>query len=77
MSKLSILKARELIKILKKLGFERKRQSGSHIFFAHPDGRTTVVPRHNGKDISRGLLSEILDDIDLKREEFLRLLRRR
>jgi len=77
MSKLPILKARELIKILKKLGFKRKRQTGSYIFFAHPDGRTTVVPRHNGRDVSRGLLSRILDDIDLKREEFLKLLRRK
>lgn len=77
MSKLPVLKAKELIKILKSLGFERRRQSGSHVFFSHPDGRTTVVPRHNGKDISRGLLSEILDDIDLKREEFLKLLKKK
>jgi predicted RNA binding protein YcfA (HicA-like mRNA interferase family) len=77
MSKLPVLKTRDLIKVLKKLGFERRRQSGSHIFFSHPDGRTTVVPRHNGKDISRGLLSEILGDIEMKREEFLKLLRGR
>lgn len=77
MSKLPILKAKRLIRVLRKLGFERKRQTGSHIFFSHPDGRTTVVPRHNGKDISRGLLSEILDDIEMKRDEFLKLLKKR
>lgn len=77
MSKLPILKAKQLVKILKKLGFERRRQTGSHVFFSHPDGRTTVVPRHNGKDVSRGLLSEILNDVELKREEFLKLLRKR
>jgi len=77
MSKLPVLKAKQLVKILRELGFEKRRQSGSHIFFSHPDGRTTVVPRHNGKDISRGLLSEILDDIGIKREEFLKLLKRR
>ncbi len=75
MSKLPVLKAKGLIKILKKLGFERKRQSGSHIFFSHPDGRTTVVPRHDSRDISRGLLSEILKDIEMKRNDFLKVLR--
>jgi len=74
MSRLPVLKAKKLIKVLKKLGFERRRQSGSHIFFSHPDGRTTVVPRHDRKDISRGLLSEILKDIEMKRDDFLKAL---
>lgn len=63
--------------VLKKMDFEQKRQSGSHIFFYHPDGRTTVVPRHDGKDISRGLLSEILKDINRTPDEFLKLLRKK
>lgn len=77
MSKLPVLKAKELIKVLKRMGFERKRQSGSHIFFSHPDGRTTVVPRHDRKDISRGLLSEILKDINRTPDEFLKSLKKR
>lgn len=77
MSKLPVLKAKRLIKVLKKLDFEQKRQSGSHIFFSHPDGRTTVVPRHDRKDISRGLLSEILKDINRTPEEFLKSLRKK
>jgi predicted RNA binding protein YcfA (HicA-like mRNA interferase family) len=47
MSKLPIIKAKKLIKILKKLGFVPIRQEGSHIFFKHPDERTTVVPYHS------------------------------
>ena len=46
MSKLPLLTATEIMKILKKLGFEFKRQRGSHMFFEHSDGRTTVIPNH-------------------------------
>lgn len=74
MSTLPSLKARELIKILKKLGFSKIRQRGSHIFFSHRDGRTTVVPFHQGKQIGKGLLHSILDDINMSPEEFKKLL---
>ena len=71
MSKLSPLKPAEVIRILNRLGFERIRQKGSHIYFRHPDGRSTVVPFHKGEDLGRGLLSEILKDIELSWEEFI------
>jgi len=44
MSSLSPIKARDLIKILNKIGFIERRQKGSHLFLSHRDGRTTVVP---------------------------------
>ena len=62
--RLTPLKPRVLIQALKRLGFEPIRQEGSHIFFRHPDGRTTVVPYHKGEDIGRGLLRKILSDIE-------------
>jgi len=46
MPKLPVLKAIEIIKILKKMGFELKHQKGSHALFKHNDGRTTLVPIH-------------------------------
>ena len=70
MSRLLPLKSTEIIRILSRLGFERIRQKGSHIFFRHPDGRTTVVPMHKGEDVGRGLLRKILQDIELSWEEF-------
>ena len=48
-------RARILGRKLSKLGFEKIRQEGSHIFFRHPDGRTTVVPNHPGEKLDRGL----------------------
>ncbi len=71
MAKLPLISARELSKILFKLGFKFIRQEGSHMFFEHSDGRTTVVPNHPGRDIGRGLLNKIIKyDLGLTREEF-------
>jgi predicted RNA binding protein YcfA (HicA-like mRNA interferase family) len=60
--------------ILENLGFKLVRQKGSHQFFQHPDGRATVVPYHSGEDLSRGLVRRILRDIEISREDFLKLL---
>lgn len=73
--RLPTIKARELIRILKKLGFYRVRQKGAHICFKHPDGRFTLVPRHAGEDIGRGLLRQILREIRVSPEEFSKYLR--
>ena len=72
--KLPTLTAKELISILQKIGFENVRQKGSHIFFRHPDGRTTLVPRHDREDIGKGLLRQILKEIEMAPEEFSKLL---
>ena len=73
MSKLPLFTAKEMAKVLKKLGFEFIRQEGSHMFFEHPDGRTTVIPNHAGEEIDRGLLNKIVKhDLQLSREEFLK-----
>ena len=74
MSKLPILKPRQLTKLIRKLGFNKIRQEGSHIFFKHPDGRTTVVPFHKGRDIGRGLLRAILKDTKLNPKELQKLI---
>ena len=60
-----------VIKILKRLGFEPIRQKGSHIFFHHPDGRSTIVAYHKGEDISRGLVHKILSDAEMDWETFI------
>jgi predicted RNA binding protein YcfA (HicA-like mRNA interferase family) len=59
----------QLIRALRKLGFEEIRIKGSHHFLRHPDGRCTVVPAHRGETIGRGLLAQILRDCDLSQEE--------
>ncbi len=71
MAKLRLVSAKELAKILDKLGFKFIRQEGSHMFFRHSDGRTTIIPYHAGEDIGRGLLLKIIKkDLRITREEF-------
>lgn len=72
MSKLVPIKPRKIVKIIEELGFAKRDAEGSHRFFKHPDGRTTVIPMHN-KEISRGLLRKILNDIQLTVEEYEKL----
>ena len=68
--KAPILKPREVMTILEKLGFVAVRQRGSHIQYRHPVGRNTTVPFHSGRDISPILLRQIAKDIDLTLDEF-------
>ena len=75
MGKLPLVKPQQLIKVLTGLGFRLARQEGSHMFFEHPDGRTTVIPCHSGEEIRRGLLNKIIKkDLEMDREKFLKLL---
>lgn len=70
-----MLKARDIMRVLRLLGFNPIRQKGSHLFFQHLDGRSTLVPRHGGEDIGRGLLRQILREIEITPDEFIRYLR--
>jgi len=74
MSKLPVISGKQLIAVLNKLGFEVVRIKGSHHFLRHGDGRSTVVPIHAGETISPGLLSKILRDCELTREQVQALL---
>ena len=58
------------MQIFRKRRFVYIRQKGSHVFYKHSDGRTTVVPIHSNKDIKRSLLRIILNEILMTREEF-------
>jgi len=71
MTRLPIVDYRTMEQILFNLGFELARQKGSHAFFRHPDGRTTSVPNHPGKDLARPLIREIIREIDLSTEQFI------
>ena len=74
MPKLVPIKPKDLVKILLKLGFIQRDAEGSHVFFAHLDGRTTVVPMHN-RVLSKGLLRKILNDIQISVDEYDKLRR--
>jgi predicted RNA binding protein YcfA (HicA-like mRNA interferase family) len=51
-----VLKPREVVARLQRLGFVEIRQRGSHKQFRHPDGRVSTVPMHAARDIAPSLL---------------------
>jgi len=74
--RLPSLAPEEVIRALKKAGFEVIRIKGSHRIMRHRDDprRATVVPVHAGKDIKRSLLRKIIGDTGLTVDEFKALL---
>lgn len=77
MPKLPIIEARKLLKILQKLGFYQHHQAGSHIQLKHPDGRRTTIPYHPSKEIRRGTLKAIIDDLNITVEDFISLVHKK
>ena len=70
MSRLPIVDIKTMDRLLRHLGFESVRQKGSHVFYRHPDGRTTTLPNHPGRDLPRPLMREILREIEITPERF-------
>lgn len=75
MPKLRQVKAKDLVKVVKKLGFHFRDQSGSHAVYVHPDGRRTTIAVHPSETIGIGLLTKIIKkDLEISKEEFTKLL---
>ncbi|PIS20828.1 hypothetical protein COT52_01720 [candidate division WWE3 bacterium CG08_land_8_20_14_0_20_43_13] len=70
---LPALKPKDVVKILKKFGFEVKRQTGSHARLIHPNGKATTVALHN-RDLPKGTLRAILRQSEISLEEFIEKL---
>jgi len=69
------VKAKDVIRVARKLDFVFDRQSGSHsIYYRERDKRRIVVPVHSGKDIKPKTLYGIIKDMDIEPEEFKELL---
>ncbi|NJR43862.1 MAG: type II toxin-antitoxin system HicA family toxin [Akkermansiaceae bacterium] len=74
MSQYPSITGKEPIKALSRVGFLVSRINGSHHRLEHPDGRKTTIPVHGKETLGRGILSKILRDIELNRDELLKLL---
>lgn len=72
--KLPSVKARQVIKVLESIGFQRIRQSGSCVTYRQPEGHWTIVSVHPRKTIPKGTLRNIICDAGLTVEEFIELL---
>ena len=74
MSKYPAFTGKTIITALKRAGFVVDRTKGSHAFVKHDDGRATVVPVHAGETIGPGLLSKILRDVEMTKDELHKLV---
>jgi len=75
-TRLPLVDCRTMEKVLLGLGFQPVRQKGSHVFYRHPDGRTTTVPHHPGRNLARPLIREILREVELSPDHFREVLQK-
>ena len=73
MTKLPVVSARELVAAMGRLGYEVRRQTGSHIHLKHDRRPRLTVPNH--KEIARGTLKAILAQAGISAEELMALLK--
>lgn len=74
MPKLSVVKPKEMIKVLQKGGFVTDHVSGSHYIMYNADKTLRVsIPYHN-KPLRRKTLKNILENAQLSVEELIKLL---
>ena len=66
---------KDVARVAQRLGFEFRRQRGSHAVYVHPeDGRRVVIPIHARTELKRKTLRAIIDDMRITVEQFTKLL---
>ena len=63
------MKARDIFKLIKKDGWYKVAQKGSHVQFKHPtkSGRVTIAVHKMSDEISPGTLNSIMKQAKIKR----------
>ena len=73
--KLPAVKGKEVARIAQQLGFDFRRQTGSHAIYVRAgDHRRVVIPMHAGQDLKPKTLRGIIDDLGITVEEFQQML---
>jgi predicted RNA binding protein YcfA (HicA-like mRNA interferase family) len=66
--------AKELVRVAERLGFEFRRQRGSHaIYVRASDQARVVIPMHGG-ELKRKTLRAIIQDLKISVEQFRAML---
>ena len=72
MSRLPMISGDDLVRALRKVGYEWDHTEGSHMILLNAASRRLSVPRH--RELGRGILTKFIKQAGLTREEFLELL---
>lgn len=73
-SKYPVLPPEDIVRALKKVGFYRISQKGSHVKY-RKDGnpiKTVIIPFHN--EVAKGTLQSILEQAGISIDDFIKLL---
>ncbi|WP_017294766.1 type II toxin-antitoxin system HicA family toxin [Geminocystis herdmanii] len=66
--------ANDVIRVIEKIGFILVRQSGSHKIYKNSEGKRVTIPYHATEILKVKTLKSILNDANLKVDEFTNLL---
>ena len=61
-----ICNANDVIRVLRRNGFVKVGQKGSHQKWRHSDGRQVIVPDHGSKQIPIGTLKSIIEGAEFR-----------
>lgn len=68
MPKLPVISSRDLIKYIRKKGFEYDHTTGSHHVYKSEDRLVSIPER---KEVGKGLLLGILEEAGISRDDFI------
>lgn len=73
--RLPAVEGKDVARVAQRLGFEFRRQRGSHaIYVRAQDQARVVIPMHAGASLKRKTLRGIIQDLKVTAEEFAKLL---
>ncbi|MEO6788354.1 MAG: type II toxin-antitoxin system HicA family toxin [Chthoniobacteraceae bacterium] len=65
-----VCSAKDVIRVLRKAGFQIVAQAGSHQKWRHANGRQVIVAMHGSKPIPVGTLRSIIEGSGLDADDF-------
>ena len=66
---------KDVARVAERLGFEFRRQTGSHAIYVRlTDHARVVIPTHSGVAIKRKTLRSIIEDLRVTIDEFTKLI---
>ena len=72
--RLPAVKPQQLMRVLEGRGWQLIRTRGSHYVFKHQEFPNRIVVPVHGRELKRGILTAIMKDAGISREEFRGLL---
>lgn len=73
--RLTPIPGKKLIKLLGLIGYFEVRHKGSHAILEHTETKKITIVPLRSKDVGVGLLSAILREVGLSRDDYFKLLR--